>query len=374
MAPNAPRPRVVVHLVASPFVGGPERQMLGLATAQRGAERTIFVGFPEGRAFHDRLRERGVESELLACTGRPLRTAIREVDGALRRLRPDVVITHGYKPDLIGLLAARRAGVPQIAVAHGWTGASLRVRVNEAVDKLVMRGARRVVAVSQRQGERVQEAGIRADRVVVIRNAIDPSRFAPADPAVRRELEALFPSRPQHVVIAAGRLSPEKGFADLVAAARKVVDRLPGVGFLLVGEGPLRADLAAAIRAAGLQDRFVLAGFRDDVDRLLPAADLFVQSSHTEGMPNVVLEAGACAVPIVATDVGGTREILEEGRGGYLVPPREPERLAARVVELLSDPDGARRMGQEARRRIQAEFTFAAKASAYRRMFEECLP
>ncbi len=110
------------------------------------------------------------------------------------------------------------------------------------------------------------------------------------------------------------------------------------------------------------------------MDRLLPAADLFVQSSHTEGMPNVVLEAGACAVPIVATDVGGTREILEEGRGGYLVPPRDPGRLAARVVELLSDPDGARRMGEEARRRIQAEFTFAAKASAYRRLFEECLP
>jgi glycosyltransferase involved in cell wall biosynthesis len=77
---------------------------------------------------------------------------------------------------------------------------------------------------------------------------------------------------------------------------------------------------------------------------------------------------------MVATDVGGTGEVLEDGRGGFLVPPRDPSRLASRVVEVLSDPDGARRMGEEARRRIQSDFTFAAKAAAYRRMYEECLP
>ena len=175
-------------------------------------------------------------------------------------------------------------------------------------------------------------------------------------------------------MIAAGRLSPEKGFGDLVRAARLVADRKPGVGFLLVGDGPLREPLAAAIRDAGLEETFVLAGFRDDLDRLMANADLFVQSSHTEGMPNVVLEAGACAVPIVATAVGGTGEVLEDGRGGHLVPPRRPEDLAARILDLLADPVAARKMGAEARRRVVAEFTFSAKAAAYRRMFEECLP
>ena len=374
MGTFASSPRIVLHLVASPFVGGPERQMLGLAAAQRGAERTVFLGFPEGGALDERVREAGFESYLLASTGRPLRAAVREVEAFLRRLSPDVVITHGYKPDLVGLLAARRAGVPQLVVSHGWTGATFRVRVNEAVDKLVMRGARRVVAVSHRQGQRVKDAGIRADRVVVIQNAVDVSRFAPAEEAARREIEAFFPSRPERIVIAAGRLSPEKGFDDLVRAAREVVDRMPGVAFLLVGDGPLRENLAGAVRAAGLDGNFALAGFRSDLDRLLPAADLFVQSSHTEGLPNVVLEAGACAIPIVATDVGGTGEALEDGRGGFLVPPREPEQLAERIVEVLSDRAAARRMGEEARRRIQADFTFAAKAAAYRRMYEECLP
>ena len=364
----------VLHLVASPFVGGPERQMIGLARALRGTDRSVFLGFPEGGALDERLRAEGIESHLLGTTGRPLRRAVAEVAGWLVRIAPDVVITHGYKPDLVGLLAARRVGVPHIAVSHGWTGATLRVKVNEAVDKLVMRGARRVVAVSHRQGQRLKDAGIRADRVVVIQNAVDASRFAPAEDAARRELEAFFPSRPDRIVIAAGRLSPEKGFEDLVAAARMVVDRLPGAAFLLVGDGPLRERLAAAVRAAGLEGNFALAGFRGDLDRLLPAADLFVQSSHTEGLPNVVLEAGACAVPMVATDVGGTGEVLEDGRGGFLVPPGDPARLAARVVDVLSDPEGARRMGEEARRRIRSDFTFASKAAAYRRMYEECLP
>jgi glycosyltransferase involved in cell wall biosynthesis len=367
-------PRVVLHLVASPFVGGPERQMIGVARAQRGAERTLFLGFPEGTGFDAALRVEGLESHLLAATGRPLRKAIAEVEGWLRRLAPEVVITHGYKCDLIGLVAARRAGVPMIAVAHGWTGATARIRLNEALDKLLMRGARRVVAVSHRQGERVRAAGVRADRVVVIQNAIDVTRFGGPDPAMRRELAGFFPARPAQVVIAAGRLSPEKGFGDLVRAARLVVDERPGTGFLLVGDGPLRGQLEAAIGEAGLVGRFVLAGFRDDLDRLMPSADLFVQSSHTEGLPNVVLEAGASAVPIVATAVGGTGEVLEDRRQGRLVPPRRPEVLAGAILELLSDPVLARRLGAGARRRVETEFTFPAVAAAYQRLFAECLP
>jgi glycosyltransferase involved in cell wall biosynthesis len=373
MATTTRAPGTVLNLVASPFVGGPERQMLGLAAAQRAAVRTVFLGFPEGQELDRRLRAEGIESHLLASTGRPLRRAVREVAGWLRRIEPDLVITHGYKPDLVGLLAARRTGLPQLAVSHGWTGSTWRVRLNETVDRLVLRGARRVVAVSRQQGLRVAEAGVPGERVVVIQNAVDLTRFAPPDEGARRRLEAFFPFRPDRLVLAAGRLSPEKGFGDLVRAARAVVDRRPETGFLLVGDGPLRAQLARAVARAGLQRNFALAGFRADLDQLLPAADLFVQSSHTEGLPNVVLEAGACGLPMVATDVGGTGEVFDDGRGGLLVPPRRPERLAARVLALLCDPFAARSLGEEARRRIHAQFTFEAQAAAYRRVYQECL-
>jgi glycosyltransferase involved in cell wall biosynthesis len=174
-------------------------------------------------------------------------------------------------------------------------------------------------------------------------------------------------------VIAAGRLIPEKGFADLVVVARTVVGRLPGTGFLLVGDGDLWEDLEEAIQAQGLAGRFVLAGFRSDLDRLMASADLFVQSSHTEGLPNVVLEAACCSVPIVATGVGGTGEVVEDGRHGRLVPPRRPDLLASAVVEALRDAGKARRMATHARERVLSEFTFPAQAQAYRRLFDECL-
>jgi glycosyltransferase involved in cell wall biosynthesis len=364
----------VLHLVASPFYGGPERQLVGLARAMHGEVRTVFLGYPEGQLLHDMVGKEGFESHILTGTGKPLLRSVREVRGWLRRIAPDLVVTHGYKPDLVGLIASRTAGIPQVAVSHGWTGATARVRVNEALDKLAMRGARRVVAVSRRQGERVREAGVPGKRVVVIHNAVDVSRFEPADPAVRGEMEALFPAPPRKIVIAAGRLSPEKGFDDLVRAARAVVDRMPGVGFLLVGDGALRADLEAAIRSQGLEASFVLAGFRSDLDRLMPCADLFVQSSHTEGLPNVVLQAGACSVPVVATAVGGTGEVLEDRAQGRLVPPGRPSELADAIVEVLGDPDGARRMAAGARDRVASEFTFEAQAVAYRRLYQECMP
>ncbi len=371
---SAPRSRTIVNLVASPFLGGPERQMLGLAQALAPDDRTVFLGFPEGRALHDQAVKLGLESNLLAATGRPVGKAVSEVTEWLLQLHPDVILTHGYKSDMVGLLAARRAGVPHLAISRGWTGATLRVRINEAIDKLAIRGARRVVAVSHRQGERVREAGVRGGRVVVIQNAIDASRFGSPDAAIRREMEELFPVRPERIVIAAGRLSPEKGFEDLIRAARQVVDRMPTTGFLLVGDGALWEDLEEAVQAHRLEQNFVLAGFRSDMDRLMANADLFVQSSHTEGMPNVVLEAGACSVPIVATAVGGTGEVVEDGRHGRLVPAQRPAELARCILEVLADPEHARDMAAEARRRIVSEFTFPAQAQAYRRLFDECLP
>src|SRR5262249_26187231 len=142
------------------------------------------------------------------------------------------------------------------------------------------------------------------------------------------ELRGLFPVPLRHIVVAAGRLSPAKGFADLIDAARLVCDANAHVCFAIFGEGWLHNELQCSVDELGLQERFVLPGFRDDPERLLPWADLFVLPSYTEGLPNVVLEASAAAVPVVATAVGGTPEVVRDGETGYLVPPRDPETLA----------------------------------------------
>jgi glycosyltransferase involved in cell wall biosynthesis len=364
---------LIVQLAASPFVGGPERQMLGLARSLPPNYRTAFVAFADNGssvALLDEARRQGCATVLLRHDTPHYRAAAAEVARHLRRLRADVVCCNGYKPDIIGWLAARQVGVPVVAVSHGWTAATLKVRVNEALDRLVLRWMDRVVCVSEGQAVKVRRAGVPADRVVVIRNAIRADALAEPDPAYRERLHALFPRRFQRLVGAAGRLSPEKGVGQLVEAAAIVAQEDPQIGFVVFGEGPLRGELTAQIAALGLQERFVLAGFCTELESYLPHFDAVALPSFTEGLPVVVLEAFAAGVPVVATAVGGTPEVVDDRVNGYLVPPGDPPALARHLLDLLRVEAERRAMGERGRQRVLAEFTFEAQSVQYQRLFE----
>ncbi|MCE9532830.1 MAG: glycosyltransferase, partial [Planctomycetes bacterium] len=143
----------------------------------------------------------------------------------------------------------------------------------------------------------------------------------------------------ERIVVAAGRLSPEKGFDVLVEAAGLLRQQHSDLRFVLFGEGAERPLLERRIQELNLQGSFILAGFRDDLDRWLPWADVVVLPSFTEGLPNVALEASAAGVPVVATAVGGTPEVLRHGETGFLVPSGNPAELAKRIAELGGDAD-----------------------------------
>jgi glycosyltransferase involved in cell wall biosynthesis len=231
----------------------------------------------------------------------------------------------------------------------------------------------RVVCVSEGQAVKVRRAGVADDKIAVIRNAIRTDRFERTDPSARAELLAMFPRPPEQIVGAAGRLSPEKGFGVLVEAAALVARSHPGVGFVHFGDGPLRENLSRRIRELGLGERFVLAGFRDDLDRFLPHWDLSVLPSFTEGLPIVVLESYAAGVPVVATAVGGTPEAVADGVDGYLVRPGNPSALAGRILEILAMGEAGKEMGRMGQKRIRAEFTFQQQSERYRKLFQELL-
>jgi glycosyltransferase involved in cell wall biosynthesis len=364
---------VVVQLMASPFFGGPERQMLGLACSLPADYRTVFLTFAEGgrcQPLLEQVHRHGFEGSALQHNFPRVARAAREVARELRRLRADVLCCSGYKPDLIGWLAARQAGVPCVSISHGWTSATLKVRFNEMLDRLVLRWMDAVVCVSEGQAVKVRRTGIPADRIVVIRNAVGTDAFAGPDPARRKELEALFPTPPRRLVGAAGRLSPEKGFARLIEAAALVTRAEPDTGFVVFGDGPLRETLAGQIAAHGLADRFVLAGFRTDLERWLPQLDLAVLSSLTEGLPVILLEALAAGVPAVSTAVGGTPEVIEDGFNGYLVPPDDAKALAHRILDTLRDDAARRAMGERGRQRVREHFTFRTQSLQYQRLFQ----
>jgi glycosyltransferase involved in cell wall biosynthesis len=364
----------VVHLTASTLFGGPERQMLGLAGALAPECRSLFLSFAEGGrcgAFIEEARRQGFEADALEHDTPRLRAATRELAAALRRAGADVLLCNGYKASLLGRIAARREGIPAVAVSRGWTAESWKVRIYEVADRANLRWMDRVVCVSEGQAAKVRRAGIRGERLAVIRNAIRAERFDNPDPAYRERLLRLFPHPPRRVVGAAGRLSPEKGFGVLIEAARRVLAEDHEAGIVLFGDGALREALTRQIEDAGLTGRFALAGFRADLDRYIPWFDVMVLPSYTEGLPNVVLEACAAGVPVVATAVGGTPEVIEDGENGYLAPPGDANVLAGCLLAVLDAEDGGRGMGECGRRRVREEFAFEAQAAQYRRLFAE---
>ncbi len=364
----------LLHLTASTFFGGPERQMLGLARAMPAHVHTSFASFPEGgrcRAFLDEVRAQGFAAAPVGADFPHVFAAVRELVARLRSEGCDVLFCHGYKAHILGRLAARRVGIPAVAVSRGWTGETGRVKFYEWLDRRHLRFMDHVVCVSDGQAEKVRKwCRVPPHRLSVIRNSARLTAFENRDPAARDRLLSFLPAGISQVVLAAGRLSPEKGFGVLVEAAASVCRVNPAAGVVLFGEGGLRTDLERRVARLGLTGRFVMPGFRTDLDSLIGAADVVAVPSFTEGLPNVVLEASAAGVPVVATAVGGTPEAVVDGRSGFLVPAGRPELLAARLIELLRDPSLRSGFGAAGQAHMRDHFTFQAQAAAYLRLIE----
>jgi glycosyltransferase involved in cell wall biosynthesis len=364
----------VVHLMASPFYGGPERQVLGLARHLPSEVTTAFLSFAErglAQAFLDEARQHQFEAKALVYNTPRFFACVREVADELRRLKADIVCTSGYKPDLIGWRAARRVGIPVASISHGWTGATWKVRVYESLDRCILRRLDAVVCVSKAQAEKVRVAGVPEATIVTIQNAIGEDAFVEPNTEARAEMAGWFAQPPRWIVGAAGRLSPEKGFNVLIDAAASVIGQLPEAGFVIFGDGPLRQELKSQVGACGLQGRFVFAGFRKDLPRYLPNLDLGVMSSYTEGLPVALLEMGAAGVPNVATAVGGIPEVIDDGTSGLLVPPGDAAALAKPIGALLAYEPRRVAMGNAARERVRRDFSFAAMARQYHELFKK---
>jgi glycosyltransferase involved in cell wall biosynthesis len=370
----------LVHLTASTFFGGPERQMLGLALAVPDSVRTTFAAFPErgrGGAFLDEVRKHDFATVPLKNDFPNVPATVREVVELLRATTCDVLICHGYKAHLLGRLAARRAGIPVVAVSRGWTGETSKVKLYEWLDRRHLRFMDHVVCVSDGQAEKVRRwCRVPAKRVSVIRNSARLGAFETSEPAARARLLGFFPggTAVSQIVLGAGRFSPEKGFGVLIEAAAAICSEHPSAGVVLFGEGALRGEFEHRLTKLGLTKKVVLPGFRTDLDALIGGADVVVLPSYTEGLPNVALEASAASVPVVATAVGGTPEAIADGASGFLVPPGRPQAIASKVNELLRDPALRSRFGAAGRTRMRELFTFQAQAAAYLRLLHTLCP
>jgi len=367
----------IIFLTASPFFGGPERQMIELAKTFRWENReieTLFASFAENgnaQPFLDEAAKAGFESLLLQNDMPHLWAATKELTRLFREKQVDIALLSGHKARMLGYWAAKKNRIPCIGVSRGWTTENWKVAVYNRLDKWMHRRMNHVVCVSQGQAEKVIRSGTPRQRITVIHNAIRTDRFRElSSPEYRKNLERLFPVTPKFILGNAGRLSPEKGFDLLITATAKLLKEGIPVGLVIFGEGFLRKPLQKQIDALGVSDSVRLTGFTNELDQFMPHFDIFVQSSYTEGLPNVLLEAMASRTAVVATEVGGTNELVVEGVTGLMVPPNQPDRLADAIRTILQNDSLRKRMGENGRNRVEENFTFESQAESYWELFQ----
>jgi len=346
--------------------GGAERALVELVTRldRQHWEPGVFCLSGQGLLADD-LKAAGVPVVCLGARHWSNVGALWRLVRELRRFRPAILQTFLFHANLAGRFAGRRAGVRTIV--SGIRVAEKRSRVPLWFDRLTNGLVTTNVCVSRAVANfSITQARLAPEKIVVIPNGVDVTRFSTARPA---DLTQYGIPPGSQVLLTVGRLDRQKGLNDLVDAAVVVVHRHARAHFLLVGEGPERLAIERLIRDKGLADRIHLAGWRPDVPELLAAGDALVLASHWEGLPNVILEAMAAGLPVVATRVEGTSELVIEGETGYLVAPQSPADLAAGIEKLIADPVRAHAMGQRGCERAAANFSWDKMVSQYSELY-----
>jgi glycosyltransferase involved in cell wall biosynthesis len=288
--------------------------------------------------------------------------------------REKVRIWHGhdYKSNLLGLLLARFWPMRLVTTVHGWVHHTRRTPLYYAIDRLCLPRYEVVICVSADLRELAVKAGVRNERCVLIENGIDLDQYTRRMSVTEARARLGVPTD-RSVVGAVGRLSEEKGFDILIRATAELLRRGRDLEVWIVGAGPQRPALERLIAELGLGDRVRLFGFRSDTIELYQAMDVFVLSSLREGLPNVLLEAMALEVPVVATRIAGVPVVVEDGVSGILVNPGECMELSDAVDRLLSYAPLRLQLAQEARQTIETRYSFATRMDRVRHLYDRLL-
>jgi glycosyltransferase involved in cell wall biosynthesis len=373
VAPSG-RPLEILHVITSLERAGAQTVLARLVQAQGSAFHHTVACLREEGFYASVLRAHGAEVVALGMpAGRVTLSGLRALAGTIRRAHPDVVQTWMYHADLIGGLIARLSGFRSIV--WGIRNSDLDPSRTKASTRLVVRLCgwlsgrlpAAIVSCSERARDIHVDKGYEKEKFVVIPNGCDVSLFRPDEDA-RRALRSEWgvPER-QPLVGMVARWDPQKDHANFLAAAARVAASRPAARFALAGPDmtPDNRPLVALVDAAGLREAVFLLGPRADVPAVMSALDLHVLSSaYGEAFPNVVMEAMACGIPCVVTDVGDAAYIV--GDAGWTVPPEDSELLAGAVDRALAMSVSDRgALASRCRERIARHFTISQMAEAY---------
>ena len=365
----------ILLLSTSMGMGGADKQILTAAQQMRdGGHELLIVSLTELGPMGLEARSLGIPTESLnmsrgVADPRGLLRLIRLV----RRWKPDVVHSHMVHANLMARVLRLFAPVPALVstihnihegAAHLMAGYRL---TNGLVDHMTI--------VSQAAADRfIRERIVPANILRVIPNGVDVDLFRNVPPGTRESIRKGLGIQGEFVWLAVGRFETAKDYPNMLHAFAMVQEREPSSVLLLVGRGSLQAETEALARELRLQDSVRFLGVRHDVPEVMNAADGYVMSSAWEGMPMVLLEAAAAALPIVATEVGGNREVVRERESGFLVQPRAPGALAAAMLRLMQLPASTRRaMGERGREHVRSQYGLHRTVERWEEAYREVL-
>ena len=352
--------------------GGGEGQLCELV---RGLDAQRFQCFvyclsDEASPYEERLRAAGAELRFIKRHGHFDIVRLLKLARLLRQDRIDLVHSFLFLANAYTWLARRLAGVPylvtsarnckEIGALRGW------------INQLAFRGSDAIIC----NGEAVRAFAVQHFRapdakIAVIANGVDLARFE-VD-SVHACESASRSTSTDRIILTIGRLVPQKDLDLFIEAAFLLTRATTGVRFVIVGDGPCRERLERRVAERRLEDKISFLGTRGDIPALLREADIFWLTSAWEGMPNVLLEAMACAKPIVARDVGACREVVTHGVNGYLVNSRDARQIADYTLDLLAHPARAQEMGQAGWRRVEENLSISAMIQATEKLYGSLL-
>ncbi len=380
------RTPLVVHVIHRLDYGGMENGLVNLINrTPPGRVRHAIVCLTDYTDFRDRIRDPDVPVLALGKRDGKDVAAYWRLWRALRRLAPDIVHTRNL-PAVDMVVPAALARVPvRIHGEHGRDVTELAGgrRKYRAIRRAVSLLVDRYIPLSRElEAWLVEEIGVSRARITRIYNGVDAARFHPTEGGRAPLPDVAFaaPGETTETVVigTVGRMATVKNQPLLARAFAVLAARLDAraaarLRLVMVGDGPLRAEAASVIEAAGLSGQVWFAGARDDTPALYRGFDVFALPSDTEGISNTILEAMACGLPVVATEVGGNAELIAAGETGRLVPPGDAEAMAVALGDYVLDADLRRRHGAAARARIEARFDLDQMVARYLAVYDEAL-
>ena len=348
--------RHILQLCASLSVGGAERLIFGLAQhldRERFGVHVCGLSVLRGNALQPAFEQIGVPVYVPGSERFYDINTIRAVANYVRTHNIDVIHTHLTHADVVGRIVGMITRRPVVSTMHNEPrDYDQQRRDRSTLQRLTARRlATYLIAVSPSIREMyIREWGIAPERIKTIRNAVPMDEYL------------ALPEEPQHtangiVVTNIGRLNPQKAQHLLLDAAKVVLQQRPDVRFMIVGQGRLEQELKAHAQALGVADRVLFTGVRHDIPALLAGTDIFVLSSLWEGLPVTAVEAMAAARPVVLTDVGGNRDLVEHGMHGFVVPPGDVAALAEHLLLLMNNDALRQTMGRAAREQVRTAFS-----------------